>query len=83
MDANNLAHRHGEHSERIILPQILFRGERKTFQIVQTVEIARSNAGLSKCLAVLRHLRRTGKRLFQPRQLQGAELIETCSLYRL
>src|SRR4029077_16050319 len=79
MGSNNLAHRDGEHSERIILPEILFGGEWKTVQIVQMLKIAGGNAGLRKLLAVLRHQRGTGKRLFEPRQLQGAKLVETCS----
>jgi hypothetical protein len=46
-------HRHGKHSERIILPQILFRGEWKFSQIVELSKIAGREAGGGKFLAVL------------------------------
>src|SRR5262249_30576798 len=69
MDANDVLHRHREHSEWIILPEILLRDERKTSQIIQMLEIASSNTGLRKLLAVLPHQPGTGKRLLQPHEL--------------
>jgi hypothetical protein len=46
MDPDHLLHRCGKEAKGVILPQILFGGERQVHQIVQTPDILRLNPGL-------------------------------------
>ena len=77
MDPHDLAHRDGEHAERIVLAQVFLGGERKFFQIVE----ARDSCGL--------HLRRrelflivrdvpigAGDHLPDPRELERPQFVD-------
>ena len=83
VDANNLAQRHREHSKRIILPEIVFGGEWKMFQIAEVFKIACRNYGLGEFLAIVRDARGTGERLLEPHELQRAEFVDTGCFNRL
>ena len=56
MDAHDVGHRHREHAERIILPQILFGGERKFGEIGERFQVGGMHAGGVELLLVMRHL---------------------------
>lgn len=56
VDADNLTHRHGTKSERIIIPQIIFRGEGQLHDVVYTVDVVGSDVQFLHFLAVERRV---------------------------
>ena len=56
VDAHDIGHRHREHAERIILPQILFGGERKFGEIGKLFQVGGMHAGGVELFLVVRHL---------------------------
>ncbi len=71
MDARDALLRHGEHAERIVLPQIRLGGERKSRQVAKRAQVRRMHARRIELGAVRRHVRvRMGKAVPEPLQLQ-------------
>ena len=81
--AQDFAHRHGEHAERIILAQIFLGGERKFGEIVEAFHVARPNSRRRELLLVVRHARGARQRLLEPRKLQRAQLVKAGILNRV
>ncbi|GAF26231.1 acyl-CoA synthetases (AMP-forming)/AMP-acid ligases II [Moorella thermoacetica Y72] len=46
VDTYDLAHGHGEHAVGVVIPQILFGGERQSLQVVQALDVPRFQADL-------------------------------------
>ena len=74
MEADDAAHRDGEHAEGVVVPEILLRGEGEPFQIVQGFDVVRLDAGLVegppvKADGMVNPL----DDLFEPLELQGLQ----------
>ena len=79
VDAHDVVHRHGEHPERIVLPQVVLGRERKPDQVGKRPEIARMHACGVKRLPVVRHaLVGARQRAAQAHELQGPQFIDAC-----
>ena len=59
MDAHDLVHRHGEHAERIVLPQVFLGRERKSREVGELPQIGRMHA---RCVELLLVVRRRDRR---------------------
>ena len=76
VDLAHLAHGHGEHLVRIIVPQILLRGERRVLQILERFERVWIEPGRIEALLVERHVLVTlDERLLDSLELQRLEFI--------
>ncbi|MCY1302963.1 hypothetical protein D9M70_526490 [compost metagenome] len=56
VQADDLALRHGEHAERVVVAQVALAGERELAEIVQRFQVVGVHAGLGEALPVQRHI---------------------------
>jgi hypothetical protein len=91
VDPHHLLARHGEHAERIVVPQVDLGGERKFRKIGKRLQIVWMHALFVKRGLVMRHvLVGMGQRPFHPLELQRGNLVarggfnrvETCPVGR-
>ena len=76
MDAHDVGHRHREHAERIILPQVLLGGERKFGEIGKLFQVGGMHARRVELFLVMRHLVVSlMQRRLQAIELQGGERV--------
>ncbi len=84
MDAHDLVHRHGEHAEGIVLPEILLGREGQPGKVVEAGQVAGSEAGGGERPAVMRHpLIGVRQRPPEPPELECRELVAARGLDRL
>ncbi len=78
MDAYHLLARHGKHSVRVVVTQILLVGEWETREIRQRPEIVWMNAGGVEGSLVVRHVAvDMAQRPLEALGLQGDDLVAT------
>ena len=76
MEAHDAAHRNGKHAEGVVVPEVLLRGEGKSFQIVEGFQIVRLDAGLIKGPPVKAHgMVNPLDDLLEPFELQGFQYL--------
>jgi len=84
VDSHDPFARDREHSERVVLPQVLFGCEREAREVLEAAKVIRMHAGRVEFLAVGGHIGiGVIKRPFEPDGLQRSDLVARGGLDRL
>ena len=74
-----VVHRHREHAERIVLPQVFLGRERKSARSAKCLQIGRMHARRVELLPVVRHvIVGARQRAAQAHELQRAQFVDAC-----
>ncbi len=81
--AHDVRHRHREHAERIILPQVVLAGEREFGEIGQVFQVTRLHACGVEFLPIVRNVFvGASQRCLQPLALQRLQRVAACGFDR-